>query len=157
MAKLQIDLRPVLRAIAARIQDENQDRLLQARGVRDEELAPKKEAASTSSTRKRVRILGVRVKLAQLSDKLGVKTGDLLKDLVRRGNIKVGRTSFRIVPSAELLVRWVVFNKGRAEKKQPPRPAGGITAQALDDDAAALVARAARDQLVAALKDRESK
>src|SRR5207244_3157904 len=90
MARLRLDLRPILRAIAARIQDENQGRLLQGRGVRDEELAPKKEGPSeAATTRKRVRLLGVRVKLRELSGKLGVKTGELLKDLVRRGNIKL--------------------------------------------------------------------
>jgi hypothetical protein len=154
MARLKIDLRPILRALAARIQDENQDRLLQARGVRDEELAPKREGPSEPKTRKRVRILGVRVKLQDLSGKLGVRTGELLKDLVRRGNVKLGRLSFRIVPSsAELVLRWTVFNKGRGDK-QPARPVSGITAQALQQ-ASAEVARSAREQLVIALRARE--
>lgn len=153
MARLKLDLRPALRAIATRVQDENQDRLLQARGVRDDELAAKKGRASESTSRKRVRILGVRAKVAELAGKLGVKSGALLKDLVRRGNIKLGRTSFRIVPSADVLLRWVVFNKGRGDK-QPARRVSGITAQALED-ASKEVARTAREQLVAALQARE--
>jgi len=154
MARLKLDLRPVLRLIASRIQDENQDRLLSEQGVRDEELEPRKERASAQDPgRKRVRILGVRIKLKSLSEKLGVQTGALLKDLVRRGNIKLGRLGFKIVPSADVRIRWIVFNKGR-EGKQPPRPVGGATAQTLES-AAEEVARAAREQLVQALNDRE--
>src|SRR6202043_608589 len=61
MARLKLDLRPVLRLIASRIQDENQDRLLSEQGVNNEELDPRKEReAALDPGRKRVRILGVR-------------------------------------------------------------------------------------------------
>jgi hypothetical protein len=153
MARLKLDLRRVLRAIAVRIQDANADRLLQERGVHDEELVPKRVQANEPVGRRRVRILGVRVKLADLAGKLGVRTGELLKDLTRRGNIKLGRLSFRIVPSAETRLRWVVFNKGRGEK-QPPRPVGGITAEEMEK-VSAEIASTAREQLVLALRARE--
>ncbi len=152
MARLRLDLRPVFRAIAARLQDENADRLLRSQGVRDEELAPNKTPPESVTGRKRVRVFGVRVALKELA-RLGVKTGEMLRDLTRRGNIKVGRLGFKIKPSAATRVRWVVFNKGR-EERQPARPVGGATAQALVM-AANEVARATREQLVLALRDRE--
>ena len=152
MARLRLDLRPALRALAAKIQDENADRLLRGQGVREEELAPPKEPPQAPTGRKRVRVLGVRVAAKELV-RLGVKTGEMLKDLTRRGNIKLGRLSFKIVPSAKTRLRWVVFNKGR-EEKQPPRPVGGITAQALET-AKAEIARTAREQLVLAMRARE--
>ena len=152
MARLKLDLRPVFRAIAAKLQDENADRLLRSQGVRDEELVPKKAPPERVTGRKRIRVFGVRVALKELT-RLGVKTGEMLKDLTRRGNIKVGRLGFKIKPSPETRIRWVVFNKGR-EERQPPRPVGGATARALVM-AANELARATREQLVMALRDRE--
>ena len=152
MARLRLDLRPVLRAIAARLQDENADRLLRSVGVRDEELAPQKAPPEAVTGRKRIRVFGVRVALKELT-RLGVKTGEMLKDLTRRGNVKVGRLGFKIKPSPETRIRWVVFNKGR-EDRQPARPVGGASAQALVT-ASTELARAAREQLVIALRDRE--
>ncbi len=154
MAKLKLDLRPVLRALGARIQDENADRLLGGQDVRGNELEPAKELAEEAKGRKRIRVLGIRVAVRELV-RLGVKTGEMLKDLTRRGNVKVGRTSLKIVPSAKTRLRWIVFNKGR-EGKQPARPVGGIAAARLAE-AAAEVARAAREQLVVALSNREKK
>lgn len=151
MARLKLDLRAALRAVAAKVQDENADRLLQGQGVRDEELPPAKEPPEPKG-RGRVRVLGVRVALKELV-RLGVRTGEMLKDLTRRGNIKVGRLSFRIVPKPTTRLHWCVFNKGR-EGKQPPRPVGGITAQTMEVASASL-ARAMREQLVIALRARE--
>ena len=151
MARLRLDLRPVLRAIAARLQDENADRLLRGQGVRDEELAPKKTPPEPVTGRRRIRVFGIRVALKELT-RLGVQTGEMLKDLTRRGNIKVGRLGVKIKPSPATRVRWVVFNKGR-EELQPPRPVGGATAQALAT-ASTEIARVTREQLVIALSDR---
>jgi hypothetical protein len=124
---------------------------LRGQGVRDEELAPAK-APPQPTGRGRVRVLGVRVAVKELV-RLGVRTGEMLKDLTRRGNVKVGRLSFKIVPQAKTRLRWCVFNKGRDEK-QPARPVGGITAQTMEV-ASAEVARMAREQFVLALRARE--
>src|SRR5205823_6228040 len=98
MAKLKLDLRPILRAIGAKIQDENAERLLQGEDVRGDELEVAKGPIEAAKGRKRVRVLGVRVAVKELV-RLGVRTGEMLKDLTRRGNVKVGRTSVKVVPS----------------------------------------------------------
>lgn len=155
MANLRLDLRKTLRAIATAAQDANLERLLTGLGVRGESLTPRAlhAHAVSSGRRARVRLLGVRVALSGLVGRLGVKSGAMLKDLSRRGNIKVGRTSFRVVPSPEVILRWRVFNAG--SRQQEARPVSGMSGEQLDK-ASAEIAREARDQFVAALRDRRA-
>lgn len=149
------DFRKSLRAAGKTIQDDNADRLLKGESVTGEEIAPDVQKKPASGSRKRARVLGVRVPLAQLSSRPGVKSGGMLKDLTRRGNVKVGRTSVKVVPSPEEIVKTRVFNAGR-RGKQVPRPFSGISAERLDEIADD-VSRDGRDQLVAHLqKERES-
>jgi hypothetical protein len=153
MAKL--DFRKLLRAIATAIQDENVQRLLAGVGVQGEELEPLKTEHGQITSRRRIRVFGARVSIRDLH-RLGVKSGDLLKDLTRRSNIKIGRTSFKIIPSAENLLKWRVFIAGRvhagAGGDQPARPAGGVSADRLERATRDLTV-AARNQLVALMQD----
>jgi hypothetical protein len=131
----KLDVRKTLRAIAIAIQDENAERLLAGIGVRGETLAPLSAEHGEIKSRKRVRVFGLRVQLRDLH-RLGIKSGDLFKDLTRRSNIKVGRTSFKIVPSGKNLLKWRVFISGRVSVgagggDQPARPAGGVSAERL--------------------------
>lgn len=153
MAKLKFDFRTTLREIANRIQDANQARLLGGQAIAGGPLAPDRVAAAPTKTRKRIRLDGIRVKLSELAGRVGVKTGDMLRDCVRRANVKLGRIAFRILPSQGLRLRWFVFNKG-AQGRQVARAFSGIPGEVLDD-AAAAIARQGRDQLVAAMNDRE--
>jgi hypothetical protein len=154
VGKLKLDLRKTLRAIAVDVQDAIVSRLVSGSSVSGEELAPQKERehAQAIGRRKRVRVLGVRIALAGLAGKVGIKTGELLKGLQRRSNIRIGRVSFKIVPPAEVLARWNVLNKGDA--RQVARPVGGITGEQLDRAAEELTI-AARDQFAASLRDRD--
>lgn len=151
MPRLNLDFRKILRAIANKAQDANVERLLTGSTVSGGTVAAREQGARPTSSRARVRILGVRVKLAELVGKVGIATGAMLRDLTRRGNVKLGRLSFRIVPSAAQLLKWRVFNSGR--KGQEPRPVSGMS-DALIREAKDGIAREGREQLVAHLNRR---
>lgn len=159
----KLDFRKTLRGIATSIQAANQDRLLSGQSLASGPLAPRVESTSSSATKKRVRIAGIRVKLAELTGNVGVASGALLKDLTRAGNIKLGRTSFKIVPSPDVLLRMLCFVHGslntrissserraglhkapeasiRGGLHQVPRPFSGIPGAILDQAAAQLAA-----------------
>lgn len=149
---MKLDLRKTLRAIAAKVQDENLDRLLAGRQVSGGSVEPRAvEPEPAGGRKKRVRILGIRVSLAELTVKVGVRSGDMLKDVTRRSNAKIGRVSFKIVPSPAVRQRWFAFNAGNS--RQPPRSISGLTdaqlAAAKDE-----VAVDARNQFVKALQRR---
>src|SRR4051794_27072106 len=119
MAKFRLDLRPVLRAIATEIQDENVRRLLGGQGVAGETLAPEKQPPAATG-KKRVRVLGVRRSLAELAAVVGIRSGAMLRDLGRRANQKIGRVGFKITPSADVRLRFFAFVNG--DKHQVSRP-----------------------------------
>lgn len=151
---MKLDLRKTLRAIATRVQDENQHRLLTGQQVSGAAVVPRAvEPPSVSGRKKRVRILGIRLSLAEISLKVGVRSGEMLKDATRRSNMKIGRVSFKIIPSAAVRQRWFAFNAGT--RRQPPRSISGLTdaqlAAAKDE-----VAVDARNQFVKALQRRSS-
>lgn len=121
------DFRKTLRAIAVATQDANLDRLLSGRTVGGGTVLPRfdEREVVVKGRARRVRLFGIRVSVKDLSGKVGVKTGAMLNDVTRRGNIKVGRVSFKIIPSPEMRARWFAFQAGT--KKQPPRPTSGMT------------------------------
>jgi hypothetical protein len=152
MPKFRVDLRKPLRAIATQVQEANVARLLGGQSVSGGDLAAAKvEPSGGKPGRRRIRVFGVRHSLADLAGRVGVKSGEMLKDLARRGNQKIKRTGFKIVPSASVWTRFFVFNKG--DREQAARPVSGMTGEQLDD-AAARVSTEARDQFVRNLKDR---
>lgn len=157
MAKFRPDFRKILREIATRAQDENADRLLSGASVDGGSLAPRVDhvAASTKGRSKRIRLFGIRVRVRELTGHVGVKTGEMLRDLTKRSNIKIGRVSFKIVPSPGVRVRMYAFAKGveRGNHDQPARPFSGMTG-ALLEEARARIAQEARDQIAEALNDR---
>lgn len=146
-----LDFRKELRAIANRVQDENARRLLAGSAVSGSPFADRRdESSSGPETRARARVFGVRISIRKIQ-RLGVATGAMLKDATRRSNVKLGRTSFRIVPSPEIRPRWFAFNAGRPT--QAARPFSGVSDDVLSD-AAAELARAGRDQICAAINRR---
>jgi hypothetical protein len=145
--KIKIDLRKALRAIARAFQAANADRLLSGSSVDGGSIADRKTPAAASSSRKRVRILGgVRVKLAELAGRVGIASGLMLKDLTRSSNARIGRTSFKIVPSPEVMRRFFAFTAG--SKHQTDRPISGVSDTELRD-ARDQVAEEGRAQIVA--------
>lgn len=152
MARLRLDFRKVLRAIANRTQDENQARLLESQGVNGEAISPRAVEPVVGKSRRRIRLgpEGTRVAVKDLQ-RVGIRSGAMLADLTRRSTIRLGRTSFRIVPSPAVRSRYWAWVKGR--EGQPARPTGGMT-DALLADAATQVATVGRDQVVAALQKR---
>ena len=153
MAKVRFDFRKELRALAARVQDENLARLLTGQTVSGGAVAPHKVPAEPvlKGRAKRVRLHGIRVSLRELAGRIGVRTGAMLKDITRRANAKIGRVSFKIVPSPEVRRRWFAFVAGT--KKQVARPVSGIDGPTLSD-ARDRIARSGRDQIVAAMQRR---
>lgn len=152
MARLRFDFRKLLRSIANRTQDENQARLLASQGVNGEGIAARASEPVAAKSRRRIRLgpEGTRVAVKDLQ-RVGIRSGAMLADLTRRGNVKLGRTSFRIVPSPAVRAKYWAFVKGRRGGDQPARPTGGMT-DALLADAATQVAAVGRDQIVASLQ-----
>jgi hypothetical protein len=97
-----------------------------------------------------VRLFGSKIAVKNIQ-RLGIKSGDMLKDASRRSNIKLGRTSFKIVPSPAIRARWFAFNAGT--KNASARPFSGISDQLLTT-AGSLIASAGKAQLVAKLNKR---
>lgn len=155
MAKLKPDFRKTLRAQAGKVQEDNLRRLLAGETVRGGAVAPRKAQAGRSKGRaRRVRILGLRVSVRELEGRVGVRTSEMLKDVTRKGNVKVGRVSFKIIPSSAQILKWRVFNAGRRGKKpQAARPVSGISTERLEE-ARAEITRDARRQFVSALRGR---
>jgi len=163
VARLRLDFRKLLREIANKAQDENLERLLSGRAVDGSDLAERKspDQAPSKGRASRVRIFGVRVSLRELAGRLGVKTGAMLRDITRRANVKLSRTSFKIVPSPEVRTRWFAFVKGasrnlenaNATSIQPARPVSGMTGD-LIAEARDQVALEARAQFVNAVNQR---
>lgn len=149
MAK-KFDFRKQLRWIANEVQDQNATRLLASQAVDGGSIEPRKVEAPATKSRRRLRVFGARVSIKDLS-RLGVRSGAMLSDLTRRSTIRLGRTSFRIVPSPAVRARYWAFVKGRED--QVARPTGGMT-DALLGTAADLVAKSGRDQVVASLQKR---
>lgn len=148
----KLDLRKLLRAIATQIQDDNLDRLLSGRTVDGGVVAPRVVRSLVGAGRaKRVRILGIRVSVRDLAGNVGVKTGAALKDVTKRSNIKIGRVSFKIIPSPEVRARWLTFQAG--SKHQVPRPTSGVSNERLKE-ANELLTGEARDQFVRAANSR---
>ena len=154
MARLRLDFRKVLRAVANRTQDENQARLLASQGVNGEGIAPRAVEPVVGKSRRRIRLgpEGTRVAVKDLQ-RVGIRSGAMLADLTRRGNARIGRVSFKIVPSPAVRAKYWAFVKGRRGGDQPARPTGGMT-DALLADAATQVATVGRDQVVASLQKR---
>lgn len=171
----KLDFRKTLRSIATRIQAANQARLLAGQGLDGAPLPPRVTLDSGSSSKKRIRIGGVKVKLAELAGSVGVATGALLKDLVRAGNVKLGRTSFKIIPSPEVFTRMVCFVGGALNRKlssserragvhkqpreqirgglhQVARPFSGIPGEIIDQAAGELAADA-NEQMCAGMQE----
>lgn len=144
------DFRKELRQIANAAQDANVARLLAGEAVSGGALEPEKDEAGPSASRRRVRVFGAKIAVKQIQ-RLGVKSGDMLKDASRRGNIRLGRTSFKIVPSGPIRARWFAFNAGK--KNQPARPFSGMSSDLLAT-ARDLIASAGRSQIVAKLNRR---
>lgn len=146
------DFRKVLRSIATAIQDANLERLLSGITVTGRSVAQRVDRAVRSTGRaKRVRLHGLRISVRELAGIVGVKTGDMLKDVTRRANQKIGRTGFKIIPSASVIRRWFAFQAGR--EGQVARPTSGIA----DSDLAAArdkIATNAREQFVQAANRR---
>lgn len=151
MSGPRFDFRKTLREIATRAQDANLDRLLSAQAVRGGEIAPQRphEVSEAQGRRKRVRVFGVRIALSDLAGRLGVKSGEMLKDLTRRANIKIGRTSFKIIPSPEVALKWRAFVSG--SKHQIARPVSGLSSAQISE-ATALLAQDARNQTTAQMQ-----
>lgn len=149
MAK-KLDFRKQLRAIANEVQDQNATRLLASQAVDGGSIEPRKVEGPATTSRRRLRVFGARVSIKDLS-RLGVRTGAMLADLTRRSTIRLGRTSFRIVPSPNVRARYWAWVKGR--EGQPARPTGGMT-DGLLAAAADSIAKSGRDQVVAALQKR---
>jgi hypothetical protein len=145
VGKIKIDLRKQLRAIGTAIQDDNVQRLLSGETVSGGSVEARKTPEEHKKTRKRVRIHGARVKLEQLQEKPGVKSGDMLKDAQRRANVKVGRTTVKVGPSAEMRRRWFAFNAGTTH--QPARSISGVSDSLLRSASEDLV-REGRAQIV---------
>jgi hypothetical protein len=142
----RFDFRTILRGIGARAQDENQDRLLSGTTVNGAPVEPRVDSGGKPTKgKKRVRVLGVRVNLGQLTKNVGVRTGAMLKDMTKRSNIRVTRTTMKIIPSNAVFKRWMVFNKG--DKRQAARPISGMS-PALVADASKQIAQAMREQVV---------
>ena len=136
MSRVRLAFRKQLEAIARRVQQATVARLLGGRTVSGAPVEPKDGGAG-----------GVP----------GVRTGQMLRDLLRHGNATVRELGFKIVQPAATAVRWVVFNAGaRPTAKrpggQPARPVGGISAAEMDQ-AARELARAGRDQIVSAMRE----
>lgn len=141
MAKL--DLRKTLRSIASQVQDDNLERLLRGLKVNGGSIAPRLlEAAATKGRAARIRLNGVRVSLRDLVGAVGVKSGAMLRDVVRRGNIRMGRASFKIVPSREVLRRWFAFQAGTDH--QVSRPTSGVSAERMEESKAEVAAESRR-------------
>ena len=163
MSKLRLDFRKILREIGNRAQDENLERLLSGRTVRGEEVAQRAPDTSgqIKGSKRRVRIFGVKTSVRDLAGNVGVKTGDMLKDVARRSNVKVSRLSFHITPGESQRLKWFVFVRGstRSTKSganvstQPARPVSGMSGD-LITESRAQIATAARDQFVAAANQR---
>jgi len=148
----KIDLRKTLRAIAQRIQDANAQRLVSSEAVAGGALEPRRSIPQATTSRRRLRILGERRALAELAGAVGIATGDMLKDLVRRANIKLGRTGFKITPSSSEILKTRVFTAG--DRHQAARPFSGITREQLEQAAGELV-QDLRSQVVEDMNDRE--
>jgi hypothetical protein len=134
---MNFDFRETLRKQAEACQDENRARLLASEAVDGSALAADEQ-------RRHLRP----------EEQPGVATGALLEDLTRRESVRVDATGFQIVPSADQVVKWTVYNAGRARHGvQPPRPVSGISTERHQEIAEA-VARDARDQLVRFLNGR---
>lgn len=145
-----LDFRKELRQIANAAQDANVTRLLAGEAVSGGTLEPPKSEAGPSTSRRRVRIFGSKIAVKNIQ-RLGIKSGDMLKDAGRRSNVKLGRTSFKIVPSPAIRARWFAFNAGT--KNAAARPFSGISDQLLTT-AGSLIASAGKSQLVARLNKR---
>lgn len=142
----KIDLRKTLRAIATAIQDANLDRLLTGTTVTGGSVAPRAvEPQAATGRARRARIFGIRVSLRELAGKVGVKTGAMLRDVTRRANQKIGRAGFKIIPSADVRMRWFAFQAGT--ERQVPRPTSGVD-EATMESASAQIAADARAQFV---------
>jgi hypothetical protein len=136
---MNFDFRETLREQAEKCQDENRARLLADEALDGAALAPDEEQRSLRP-----------------DEQPGVATGALLEDLTRRENVRVDATGFQIVPSADQVVKWTVYNAGRTRHGvQPPRPVSGISTERHSEIAEA-VARDARDQLVRFLNRRSA-
>lgn len=144
---VRLDFRRTLRAIAARLQDANLVRLLAGSEVGGSSVALRvpEQGERPGVGRKRIRLNGTRHKLADLVGRAGVRTGEMLKDTVRRANIKLGRAGFKVIPSGNVKRRWWAFNAGT--EHQVKRPISGIT-DADHKAAAEEIAAAGREQFV---------
>lgn len=150
MAK--VDFRKTLRAIATAVQNQNLERLLGAVKLNGGTVLPRAQEVATATGRaKRVRLFGIRVNLRDIAGKVGVGTGAMLRDVTRKANQKIGRVSFKIIPSPEMRMRWFAFQAGT--KHQPPRPTSGIS-DTLMESATAQIAEDARNQFVKKLQGR---
>jgi len=130
---MKLDFTKTLRQQAEKCQDENRARLLAGNEVDGGAVEPDE---------------------VQKGSQQGVNTGALLEDLTRRENIEVDATGFRITPSPEQTLKWIVYNAGRTQHGvQPPRPVSGISKER-HEEVATEIARDARDQLVRDLKER---
>lgn len=149
------DFRKEIRAGLNAAQDANARRLIAGQTVKGGSVAPRKASAPARKGRaKRVRTLGgIRLSTKDLQSSPGVEDGDMLRDLTRRGNVKVGRRGGKIVPSPGQILKVRVFQAGNRKTGQPPRPISGIDG-ALLATIGASVARSGRDQIVRNLKNR---
>lgn len=148
------DFRKELRATGNAIQDDNARRLISGQTVSGGSVAPRKAAREKPTGRaRRVRVLGARLSTKDLQGSPGVDTGAMLRDMTKRGNVKVGRTSVKITPSPDQILKVRTFIAGNKKTGQPPRPVSGI------DDARMktttdTIAKSGRDQFVANLNKR---
>ena len=130
---MKLDFSKVLREQAEKIQDENVARLLAGQTVAGGGVAPRKDEPAGTP---------------------GVRTGELLRALSRRDNVRVGPLWLRVTVGRDQLVKWVVFNAGRTRRgTQPARPVSGIS-EARYAEVATEVARELKAQLVRALRAR---
>jgi len=145
MAKF--DFRALLRKIGGEALDATIARLLSGTAVRGGIVAPLKVEAGTAKTI-RTRLKGLRFSLQKGRTTPGVETGDMLRQMNRRGNVRVTRTGFRILPPKAIQTKWFVFNVGRRRHgNQPARPVSGLT-DAQIRAASEEIARDGREQLV---------
>lgn len=134
---LRLDLSPILKRLGERIQDENAARLREKETLSGRTIAP-------------------RAKTTAKKGELGQRSGDMLADLTNRANIRATATSLKVLSSPKTILRWIVFNHGRAPGRsgtQPPRPVGGISRETFAEFTAEIAA-ASRDQLAISLGKR---
>ena len=150
MARLKFNFRAVLKEIAQGVQQRNLERLLVGERAGGGNIAPLRQSTLIRKSGKgvRARVLGQRATFAQ---RPGVATGFMMREMTRAGTIRIRKYSFKIIPRAEVMPRWFVFNAGRPG--QVARPISGMTPTQMED-AAKKIAKSGLVQITKALNKR---